>query len=225
MTDTQDTPTDEGLQTVNGSRAEIVDTATAIDEKDTPASTDSGEESRKYAGRYDSVEDLEKGYKSLTAEYTRSQQALAAQQAATSQAPDSTQQTTGLDPDIQAQIEPYVREATAPLEAQLAEQQQTAFWDGMRKEYGEDIGDKVSEYFETLPAADKAQLDTLAGARMIAKLVGKKRDRKPSAAQSVGGAKSHNAPASSLSRAQIDAMSPDEYARRQPEIMRFYQQQ
>jgi len=223
MADTQDTPTDEGLQTVNGSRAEIVDTATAIDTEDTPSSTDSSEASRKYAGRYDSVEDLEKGYKSLTAEYTRSQQALSAQQAATSQLPESDI-PTGLDPDIRAQIEPYVREATAPLEAQLAEQQQASFWNDMQAEYGSDIGDKVSEYFEALPDGDKQQLDSIAGARMIAKLVGKKSDRKPSAAQAVGGAKSHNAPTSNLSRAQIDAMTPDEYARRQPEIMRFYQQ-
>jgi len=222
MTKTQDTPTEEGLPTVNGSRAEVIDEATVLDQQDTPSSEDSGEASRKYAGRYESVEDLEKGYKSLTAEYTRSQQALAAQQAAaTSQAPESDS-TTGLDPDIKAQIEPYVREATAPLEAQLAEQQQDRFWADMRAEYGADIGDKVSDYFDTLSDADKAALDTIAGARMIAKLVGKKPDRKPSAAQPTGGAKSHNTPRSSLTRAQIDAMTPDEYARRQPEIMRFY---
>jgi len=222
MAETQDTPTEEGLPVVNGSRAEIADTTAELAAQDTPASEDSGEASRKYAGRYDSVEDLEKGYKSLNAEYTRSQQALAAQQAATSQ-PES-ESTTGLDPDIKAQIEPYVREATAPLEAQLAEQQQQRFWADMRSEYGADIADKVSDYFETLDEADRAQLDNIAGARMIAKLVGKKADRKPSAVQPVGGAKSHNAPRSNLTRAQIDSMSPDEYARRQPEIMRFYAQ-
>jgi len=231
-----DTPIDDGLQAVMGSRATIVDdnvdeqgeqsTDTQNKASDTPDNTDSGDESRKYAGRYESVEDLEKGYKSILAEYTRSQQALRDMQAATSDT-GKTNESNELDPEIRAQIDPYLREATAPLEAQLAEQQQKGFWKEMESEYGAGISDKVAEYFQKLPADEQNQLDSIAGARMIAKLVGQQ-SRKPdnsAASQPTGGVRSHNAPRSTLTRAAINAMSPEEYARRQPEIMRFYSAQ
>lgn len=224
MTDQKDTPTEEGLPTVNGSRAEIID-PNVDTPQDTPADEDSREAGRKYAGRYDTVEDLEAGYKELSAEYTRQRQAATAQQPTATPADYETadDSTTELDPDIRAQIDPYLRAATEPLQAQLAEQQQRTFWGEMKAEYGDDIDTKVAEYFNTLSPDDQQQLDTLAGARMIAKVVGAKAPRKsPNTSQPTGGARTHNERSSTLTRAKIDAMSPDEYARRQPEIMAFY---
>jgi len=234
MADNKDTPNTGGSEDdvvilgTESSRATIVDpndpssTDTAIttgSAQDTPPATDS-EEERLYAGRYKSVDYLEAGYKELQAEFTRTRQAAAQQPPAQSAARQARDE---IDPEIQAQLDPYIRDLREELNTQKVE----AAWGQLQSEFGSDVRKEVTAYYEQLAPADREALNTMAGARIIANLLKKEKElsKRQSGTQASGAPRSHHDKSgSTLTRAQIEALSPEEYARRQPEILRFYRE-
>jgi len=237
MSDQQDTPKDDGpLNAVVAGRATIVDETAAENERtggdeaqpaangeqDTPDNTDS-EQERLYAGRYKDVDGLEDGYKSLQAEFTRTQQRLKELEGSNA-APKAPEDNPAIDPELDAQLRPYLDARLAPVQEELEQRRTDELWSSLKAEYGKDIDGKVYEYFQTLSERERSQLDNPAGARLIAKIVGKKAEPKPNASQPAGMQRSaEHRNTSGLTRAKIDSMSPDEYTRRQSEIMAYYQ--
>lgn len=206
-------PSEEEVLGTESTRATIVD-PTLEEPEPTPGEdtqNDMDSEERLYAGRYKSVEDLETGYKELQAEYTRRQQA---------EPTVLPQPTENLDPDIKRQLDPYVQD----IRQELDETRVEMAWAQMEAEYGKGIRQEVADYFNTLPERDQADLNTLAGARLIAKTIKNGKTQSSVGTQPAGAPKSHQAKRTNLTRAKIDAMSPDEYARRQREVQAFYRE-
>lgn len=169
--------------------------------------SDSG---RKFAGVYQSVEDLERGYKELQAEYTRLRQA---QKAMEQQAVPEVGGEQQASPEID------------PVTAEVMRLRHEMEWQKLEREYGPDIRERVAEYYQQLSPEEQMALDNPAGARLIAKLVTQSGGEPQRAIQPTGAPKGHVAPKPRLTRAEILNMSPEEYQARQAEIMEFYAQQ
>lgn len=221
MTQEQDNPDNEGIQDdeqniINGSQAKIVDPDSYDEdgqlngEDNSTSGEESGESERKYAGVFKSVEDLEAGYKELQGEFTRNRQADSKGKSTDSQDTDNNnQQQSSSDID--------------QLRDEVADVKLERDWGKLEAQYGDDIRAKVKAHFDTLPPEDQEQLNTIAGARLIAKMLSSGSSSKQrSGKQQTGAPQKHRKSASKLTRAQINQMPPDEYARRQGEIQRFY---
>jgi len=210
-----DNPNDNGIDGsqdfIQAGRATIVDQEDnfddASDTNDNPNGAESGggENERLFAGTYKSVADLEAGYKSLQAEYTKQRQSIA------SAAQPGTPNTAASEPtDVE-----FLRNEVEKIKIDRE-------WAALETEFGQGMRAKIREHFDTLSEDDQHELNTMAGARIIAKMLASTGKRAPSGTQSVGSPRSHNRATSKLTRQQIVNMSPAEYKSRQPEIQQFY---
>lgn len=170
-------------------------------------------EQRKYAGVYQSVEDLEKGYKELQAEYTRLRQAQKAQD------------EQHLNPQPEQLGGEQAEQQVDPLAAEVIRLRHEMEWQKLEREYGPDIRQKIADYYQQLSPEEQMALDNPAGARLVAKLVSQQGGEQRQPMQPTGVPRSHEAPKPRLTRAEILNMSPEEYQARQQEIMEFYAQQ
>ena len=240
--DATDTSQDAAPQAVQTSRATMMEpgfaqqngesTATNEDANSTTAedssqqATDNQDSDRKYAGRYKSIEELEKGYKELQSQFTQLSQKLAEN---TSTQQQEQNVPDGYDPEVAKSLEPYLEKYAQPLVEKLTQQEYDRAWSELRQEFGSDIQERVAAKFKELTPEEQATLDNPAGARTIARMLEMEKklqnQRTDAATQPTGAPKTHKPTGPNLTREQILAMSPQEYEARRAEIEAFYMSQ